>query len=228
MLWSWGSNISGELGDGSTINRANPVQIGTSTDWYIARTGIYHSIGLKTNNTFWAWGRNVEAQFGDVFAGFGKTIPFSINNINVAVANNNNVLSATSGYDTYQWYDCATNTALSNQNSNSLTVTANGQYQVLITAGVCQKYSACMSVLNTSTEETTAPVTSSLSPNPSKGTCRLESNTVLGDVVVRNATGEIVWTTFSTNTQAEINTTDLPAGLYFVMFQHKTLKMIKE
>jgi alpha-tubulin suppressor-like RCC1 family protein len=32
-LWGWGMNTSGEIGDGTIINRSSPVQIGTRTNW---------------------------------------------------------------------------------------------------------------------------------------------------------------------------------------------------
>ena len=32
-LWSWGNNGSGQLGDGTIINRSSPVQVGTGTNW---------------------------------------------------------------------------------------------------------------------------------------------------------------------------------------------------
>lgn len=54
-LWAWGNNENGRLGDGTTINRHSPVQIGTST-WKDIAAGNYHSIGIKTDGTLWQWG----------------------------------------------------------------------------------------------------------------------------------------------------------------------------
>jgi alpha-tubulin suppressor-like RCC1 family protein len=57
-LWAWGQNGMGQLGDGTTNNRINPVLIGTNSDWgKILANQYFTSVALKTNNTIWAWGQ---------------------------------------------------------------------------------------------------------------------------------------------------------------------------
>jgi alpha-tubulin suppressor-like RCC1 family protein len=63
-LWAWGLNQYGQLGDGTTINRHTPTQIGTDSDWVTVATGYYHCMSIKSNGTLWAWGLNGGA-FGD-------------------------------------------------------------------------------------------------------------------------------------------------------------------
>lgn len=55
-LWAWGSNNRGQLGDGTTVSKNYPVQIGTDTDWKTAATGLNHSVAIKENGTLWGWG----------------------------------------------------------------------------------------------------------------------------------------------------------------------------
>jgi len=55
-LWSWGSNIFSQLGDGTEIFKTSPVQIGTNTNWSKISAGYYHSLAVKSNGTLWAWG----------------------------------------------------------------------------------------------------------------------------------------------------------------------------
>jgi alpha-tubulin suppressor-like RCC1 family protein len=64
-LWAWGSNSSGQLGDGTTTLRSSPTQIGTDNDWVLAACGSSSSFAIKTNGTLWSWGGNNSGQLGD-------------------------------------------------------------------------------------------------------------------------------------------------------------------
>ena len=64
-LWTWGQNIQGDLGDGTTLSRSSPVQIGLLTDWSLISHGFGHSAVIKTNGTLWTWGLNSTGQLGD-------------------------------------------------------------------------------------------------------------------------------------------------------------------
>jgi alpha-tubulin suppressor-like RCC1 family protein len=57
-LWVWGGGASGRLGDGTTLNKSSPVQVGAMTDWASICGGDEHVLALKTNGTLWAWGNN--------------------------------------------------------------------------------------------------------------------------------------------------------------------------
>jgi alpha-tubulin suppressor-like RCC1 family protein len=64
--WAWGSNSSGQLGDGTITTRNSPVSvIGGFTDWCQVSAGISHSLGIRTNGTAWAWGANAQGRLGD-------------------------------------------------------------------------------------------------------------------------------------------------------------------
>lgn len=65
-LWTWGINSSGCLGDGSLTNRSSPVQVvGGGNNWKFVHGGYYHTLGLKTDGSLWAWGQNSDGQLGD-------------------------------------------------------------------------------------------------------------------------------------------------------------------
>jgi len=64
-LWSFGSNVRGELGDGTTISRTFFDQVGTDEDWSRLDTGHSHTVAIKTDGSLWAWGDNQFGQLGD-------------------------------------------------------------------------------------------------------------------------------------------------------------------
>ena len=60
-----GVNTNGQLGDGTRINRKEPVQVKGLTGVIAVATGVGHSLALKSDGTVWAWGYNGYGQLGD-------------------------------------------------------------------------------------------------------------------------------------------------------------------
>lgn len=66
-LWAWGSNWYGQLGYGTAsigITKG-PRQVGSGAAWASIAAGDYHTMGLQTDGTLWAWGNNGSGQLGD-------------------------------------------------------------------------------------------------------------------------------------------------------------------
>jgi len=63
-LRAWGGNGSGQLGDGTLIDRSTPVKVGADTNWSVVVAGNSFSLALKSNGTLWAWGKNNNGQLG--------------------------------------------------------------------------------------------------------------------------------------------------------------------
>jgi alpha-tubulin suppressor-like RCC1 family protein len=63
---SVGRNEYGELGDATVVNRSTfaPI-VGLTNALTKVSTGWYHSLGLKTDGTVWAWGYNGNGELGD-------------------------------------------------------------------------------------------------------------------------------------------------------------------
>ena len=55
-LWSWGSNLWGQLGDSTIEDKNRPVEIGPGFTSISA--GQEYSLGLKADGSLWAWGRD--------------------------------------------------------------------------------------------------------------------------------------------------------------------------
>ncbi|XID92385.1 S-layer homology domain-containing protein [Paenibacillaceae bacterium WGS1546] len=64
-VWAWGKNDSGELGDGTTIQRNAPVEIPGLNDVIAIAAGGWHSLALKSDGTVWTWGNNEFGELGD-------------------------------------------------------------------------------------------------------------------------------------------------------------------
>lgn len=65
MVWAWGRNETGTLGDGTTQNRSLPVQLEGLIDVEAIGAGEDHSLAVKADGTVWAWGSNHNGQLGD-------------------------------------------------------------------------------------------------------------------------------------------------------------------
>src|SRR5207237_3957160 len=56
QVQSWGWNMSGELGDGTLINRSSPVPVPTLSGVQAIAGGMYHTLALMNDGTVQAWG----------------------------------------------------------------------------------------------------------------------------------------------------------------------------
>ncbi len=64
LLWTWGDNEYGQLGDGTNTNLNTPTHIGNNT-WIAIDGSKAHTLALKSDGTLWAWGYNYYGQLGD-------------------------------------------------------------------------------------------------------------------------------------------------------------------
>ena len=62
-LWAWGNNTLGQLGDGTTSNRASPVRVFDSGVRTLA-SNVNHTLLIKTDGSLWAWGNNYTGNLG--------------------------------------------------------------------------------------------------------------------------------------------------------------------
>jgi alpha-tubulin suppressor-like RCC1 family protein len=72
-LYCWGANTSGQLGDGTTIDRMTPVLAGSGRSFFMASAGGSHTCGvaaqsgppLTGSGDAYCWGSNSNGQLGD-------------------------------------------------------------------------------------------------------------------------------------------------------------------
>jgi len=66
QVWCWGFNYAGQLGDGTSVTRDEPVEVGGMLEGVIALAlGENHSCALDQAGAVRCWGENDERQLGD-------------------------------------------------------------------------------------------------------------------------------------------------------------------
>jgi alpha-tubulin suppressor-like RCC1 family protein len=63
-LWCWGAGGNGQLGDGASMNRAQPVRVGTLTAVTDVTTGFQHTCAATRAAGLFCWGSNDAGQLG--------------------------------------------------------------------------------------------------------------------------------------------------------------------
>lgn len=81
VLWAWGANGEGQLGDGTTIRRSIPIRVNNLDEGKaivaarVAGGGFVgggHTLVLRADGTVWAWGENLTGEPG---TGIPPTVP---------------------------------------------------------------------------------------------------------------------------------------------------------
>jgi alpha-tubulin suppressor-like RCC1 family protein len=99
QVLGWGDNSSGQLGDGTTMNQAVPVQVQAKNDIVAVAAGYYHSLALKSDGTVLSWGYP-NGGIPVVVNGASKTIAISAGSAHsMALQSDGTVLSW--GYNFY-------------------------------------------------------------------------------------------------------------------------------
>lgn len=78
VMWAWGYNGTGTLGDNTVTDRNSPVSVvGGISNWRVASAGAFHSAAITTTGVAWAWGTNTDGRLGDNTT-ISKASPVSI------------------------------------------------------------------------------------------------------------------------------------------------------
>ena len=65
LVFAWGRNTYGQLGDGTQTERVSPVQVEGLEHVVAVAAGGDHSFALDENGVVWSWGRDNHGQLGD-------------------------------------------------------------------------------------------------------------------------------------------------------------------
>jgi alpha-tubulin suppressor-like RCC1 family protein len=83
--WAWGYNATGQLGDGTTVQRSSPVQVNGLSGAIAVSARYLFSVALKADGTIWAWGDNSFGQLGDGTT-TTRTTPVQVSGLSDVVA----------------------------------------------------------------------------------------------------------------------------------------------
>lgn len=84
-VWAWGYNNYGQLGDGTTTDRTQPVQVTGLTQVAALSGGGFHNLALKIDGSVWAWGDNRNGQLGDGTT-INRTTPVQVSGLQTHVS----------------------------------------------------------------------------------------------------------------------------------------------
>jgi len=85
-LFTWGRGTYGVIGDGASINRSSPVQIGSSS-WTAVATGSDFTAAIRSDGGLFTWGATGQGQLGDGSSSAFRSSPVQIGSTSwIAVA----------------------------------------------------------------------------------------------------------------------------------------------
>ncbi|MEI6062122.1 MAG: T9SS type A sorting domain-containing protein, partial [Bacteroidota bacterium] len=124
----------------------------------------------------------------------------------------------------YQWINCNGNTPIPGATHQSYTVTANGNYAVIVTGNTCSDTSACYNISTVGLSGKSSAAVVSFYPNPSTGkftiqgdmdkTTSIEIYDVFGEKIYTIAAGKQKITN-------EMDLSEFSKGVYFVLIHDK-------
>lgn len=182
---------------------------------YTWNNGVINNVGFvpTSTETYIVKGTNLDGCYAyDTVVVIVNAVPL------VTITANDTVLTASLVDVDYQWYDCANNSAINGENSQSYTLTQNGSYKVEVTdTNGCVAMSACMTVANLSVKSATELNSFKLSPNPTKGKVTITSlGNETANVVIFNALGKEVSKVGNIQNGSVIDFSAFNNGVYMV------------
>jgi hypothetical protein len=178
---------------------------------YTSASGIIYTSSTSFNDTI------AQAVVCD------SIITYNINITNVSaniITNGPTLVAGPAGATSYQWINCATNTAISGATLQAYTPSANGSYAVVVTNVGCVDTSACFPYTSVGLNEISKNNVLSIYPNPAKYEVTIHSANS-GEFKLMNELGQtvIVFNLNVGNTKLDISS--LPAGIYFLKQKDK-------
>jgi uncharacterized repeat protein (TIGR01451 family) len=108
VVYAWGFNNNGQLGDGTFTQRNAPVLVTGLTGIFTAvAAGDLHSLALRNDGTVWAWGQNANGQLGNgMLESTSHSTPLQVpglTNVVAIAANNQSSFAVKSDGSIWAW-----------------------------------------------------------------------------------------------------------------------------
>jgi alpha-tubulin suppressor-like RCC1 family protein len=206
-LWAWGLNETGQLGDGTIINKLVPTKVGTGTDWKSIGYSGYASAAIKTNGTLWTWGLGSNGQLGNGSTSNALTptrigtqtdwaAVFGGGGYGFAGTTGDHFLALKQNFALYSWGV--------NQNGtlgNSTVMNSNVPNTICNTVQIDQvEYENDIKI----------------SPNPASESIQVMTNVEISNLILINMLGKVVK---RQRISTELNVSDLQNGLYILQIE---------
>ncbi len=107
LVWSFGQNASGSLGNGTNFNSTDPVPASSAQSFDELTSGYEFVLGVTTSGELYAWGDNSAGQLGDgtyTSSNEPQIVP-TLSNIKTAATSEASSMAVTNGGEVYVWGD---------------------------------------------------------------------------------------------------------------------------
>jgi hypothetical protein len=150
----------------------------------------------------------------------------TINSVPNAVATGSGATLTSSTGSSYQWIDCATNTAIQGATNQTYTAIDNGTYAVVITnTSGCSDTSNCVVVDQIGLVEI-SKIDVKVNPNPSSGIFNIDFNSPINcKLNVLDASGRVVYSSEISN-DTTIDLSFAMTGIYYLEVSNNEFKKI--
>lgn len=128
---------------------------------------------------------------------------------------------------TYQWINCAGNTPVAGETSQTFTPSVPGSYAVIVTSGNCSATSACQAVSNVGLEDNSIEVVA-VYPNPAEHIITISGLTASNATVsVLDVNGRVLISEVTLSAKVELSVRDFEAGIYLIKVESETINGTK-
>jgi hypothetical protein len=152
-------------------------------------------------------------------SGCDSAVQLTISTIpDIAVTQNSVTLTASALPNSYQWYDCNSNSILPNETSQSFTATLNGSYAVIVTQNGCTDTSLCTVINNVDVESLAGNNAIAVFPSILNDELNIQFGTAeSGSIYLFSVTGELILEKYYSRAQnIVLPVKELVAGVYLL------------